>query len=307
MRILVTGGSGLIGRALLPLLTDDGHEVVVLSRSPGEVTGLPAGARAVGWDAETPEGWSELVDGDTGIVHLAGENVASGRWTEEKKRRIRDSRVRSSRAVKAAIERSALGEAKERPRFLVQASAVGYYGDRDDERLTEDSDPGDDFLARVSLEWEGATEGVEELGVRRVLIRTGVVLAEDEGALPKMALPFKLFIGGPLGDGSQYVPWIHLDDEVAAIRFLIAREDASGPFNLAAPTPVTNRELSKAIASALGRPCLFGLPKTVLHLTMGEMAEMLLASQRVLPERLERAGFEFAYPRVEPALDDLLG
>ena len=314
MRILITGGTGLIGRALVASLSGEGHEVIVLTRNPDRAGDLPDGARPVGWDAETPDGWGELltpapgkgVEGGVGIVHLAGESVAEGRWTDAKKRAIRDSRVVSTQAVAAAVE-AAAQRGGEPPHFLLQASAVGYYGDRGDEVLTEASDPGDDFLAEVAKEWEAASAPVETFGVRRVLLRTGVVLDDDGGALPRMALPFKLFIGGPLGDGSQWVPWIHQRDEVGAIRFLLARNDASGPYNLTAPQPVTNRELSRTLARVLHRPCLMPVPKTMLNLAFGEMAEIFLASQRVMPQRLEEAGYTFRHPSVGGALEDLLG
>lgn len=300
-RVLVTGGSGLIGSHLARDLGRRGYEVVVLSRSP-EKAELPAGVRAVAWDAESPEGWGEHADGAFAIVHLAGENVADGRWTEEKKRRIRDSRVRSTRAVRQAIEAAARP-----PRVLVQGSAVGYYGTPGAELVTEDSPPGDDFLARVAVEWEEASEGVEERGVRRPVVRTGVVLAEEGGALPKMALPYKLFVGGRLGGGRQYVPWIHLDDEVAAIRFLMEHDEADGPFNLTAPHPVENRDLSSALARVLGRPDLFPVPKLAVRALMGEAADMVLGGQRALPRRLEELGFAFRFPTLEGALEDLLG
>jgi uncharacterized protein (TIGR01777 family) len=302
MRILITGGSGLIGGALVERLAAEGErEIVVLSRNPERMRGLPAGARAVGWDAETAAGWGELADGALGIVHLAGESVASGRWTDEKKRRIRDSRIASSRAVLAAVEAAAV-----KPRFLLQGSAVGFYGDRGDEVLTEDRAPGNDFLAGVCTEWEAVTEPVEALGVRRAVLRTGVVLAAEGGALPKMALPFKLGLGGRMGDGRQWMPWIHLADEVGAIRFLIDSEEAMGPFNLTAPRPETNRELSRVLARVLHRPSLFPAPRAALRLALGEMAEMLLASQRAVPGRLEAAGYRFLHPELEPALRDLL-
>jgi uncharacterized protein len=270
------------------------------------VRDLPTGARAVGWDAKTPGGWGDLLlEGGTGIVHLAGESVAEGRWTEAKKRAIRDSRVQSTRAVAEAVE-AASERGAEPPRFLLQASAVGYYGDRGDDVLTEGSDPGEDFLAEVAREWEAASEPVERRGVRRVLLRTGVVLDDRGGALPRMAMPFKLFVGGPLGSGRQWVPWIHRDDEVGAIRFLLDRRDTSGAYNLTAPHPVTNRELSKTLARALGRPCLLPVPRVALQVLFGDMAEILLASQRVMPQRLEEAGYAFRYPGLAGALENLL-
>lgn len=300
-RILITGGSGLIGRPLTAELADAGYEVVVLSRNPERVRGLPAGARVVGWDAETPSGWGREADGALGIIHLAGENVAGGRWTDAKKQRIWKSRIHSSLAVQAAIH-----EAELAPRFLIQGSAVGYYGDRGDDVVTEEAPPGEGFLPQVCMEWEESTADVEDVGVRRVVARTGIVLAAEGGALPKMALPFKLYVGGPVGSGRQWMPWIHLHDQVAALRFLAEHETAAGPFNLTAPHPVTNRELSRRLADALGRPCLLPVPGFALHLLFGEMAEVLLEGQRVVPERLQTLGFDFRYPRLEEALRDLL-
>lgn len=300
--ILITGGTGLIGRRLVADLAEDGHSIVVLTRSPDRVTDLPAGARAVGWDAESTEGWGELADGALGIVHLAGESVAEGRWTDEKKLRIRASRINSTLAVKSAIE-----AAETKPKFLIQASAVGFYGSRGDEILTEDSTSGDDFLAQVSREWEASSAEVEDMGVRRPVIRTGVVLHPDGGALSKMLPPFKMGLGGPLGSGGQFMPWIHLDDEISAIRYLIESDDATGPYNLTAPHPVRNRELAQSLGRALGRPAVIPTPKMALRLLFGEMAEMLLASQRVVPDRLSDSGFTFRFRDVDRALEDLLG
>jgi hypothetical protein len=301
-RILVTGGSGLIGRALTAELATAGYEVVVLSRSPQRVTGLPPGARAAGWDGESADGWGELADGALGLVHLAGEPVAEGRWSEAKKRRIRESRVSSSLAVLSAVRRAATP-----PRFLLQGSAVGFYGDRGDQVLDETAPPGDDFLADVCRQWEAATEPAVELGVRRALLRTGIVLTADGGALERMLTPFRLGLGGPLGSGRQYMPWIHLADEVAAIRFLAEHDDARGPFNLAAPNPVTNGEFSTELAGALSRPNLLRAPSFALRLAFGEMAQVLLGSQRAVPAALEDLGFSFRFPELRPALADLLG
>lgn len=300
-RILITGGSGLIGRALTAELAADGYEVVVLSRRPEDVGGLPPGARAAGWDAATAAGWSDLLDGALGIVHLAGESIADGRWTEAKKRRIRDSRVRSSEAVRAACER-----VERKPRFLLQGSAVGYYGARGEERLTEESAPGEGFLPEVCVAWEAATEPVEAMGVRRALLRTGMVLATDGGALPKLLLPFRLGLGGPAGSGDQYVPWIHLDDEVGAIRFLAASDGARGPFNLTAPEPVTNAEMGRVIGRVLRRPSLLRAPSFALRLALGEMAQVVLDGQRAVPEALLALGYRFRFSDLELALEDLV-
>ncbi len=301
-RVIVTGGSGFIGGALVAELAGAGYDVVVLSRNPERVTGLPAGARAAGWDAETAGGWGELADGAFGIVHLAGEPLADGRpWTAAKKRRIRDSRVESARAVLAAVAGAAV-----KPQVLVQASGVDYYGARGDEVVREEEPPGDSFLARVCVQWEAATAPAEDLGVRRAVARSGVVLARRGGALTKLALPFKLFVGGPLGSGRQYVSWIHLADEVAALRFLLENDEAAGPFNLTAPAPATNRELSAAVARRLGRPNLLGAPGFALHAVLGDMADMLLEGQRAVPAALERLGFRFRYRDLDAALAEAL-
>jgi len=300
--VLVTGGSGLIGRALVAELAAVGRQVVVLSRRPEAVRGLPAGVRAAAWDAATAQGWGHLADGALAIIHLAGQNLADWPWTKEKKRRIRESRTRSSRAVVAAIE-----AARDRPLALIQASGINFYGDRGDEVVSEAEPAGGGFLAEVCVEWEAATARVEALGVRRALLRSGIVLAREGGALPRMALPFKLFVGGPLGGGRQFVPWIHLADEVAAIRFLLDQKAAAGPVNLVAPETVTNRELSQELARALGRPSLLGAPALALRLGLGEMSVMLLTSLRAVPARLEALGFSFRFPRLAAALGDLYG
>jgi uncharacterized protein (TIGR01777 family) len=301
MRILITGGMGLIGRALAGDLGGAGHEVVVLTRDPAKAPPLPPNTRAAQWDGRTPAGWASLLDGDTAIVHLAGESVGAGRWSEARKRRIRESRVESGKAVIAAIRHAA-----ERPRVLLQGSAVGYYGPCGDEAVTESHPPGDDFLARVCVEWEGSTAEAEALGVRRAVLRTGVVLSAAGGALPRMALPFRLMAGGPLGGGRQWLPWIHVADEVGAIRFLLERQDARGPFNLTAPRPLTNRDFSRALGKVLKRPSFAPAPGFALRLLLGEMAEALLTGQRAVPHRLLELGYEFRHPEASGALHDLL-
>jgi len=301
MKILITGGTGLIGRRLAAELVADGHEVVVLTRRP-ERADLPPGVEAAGWDGRTSHGWGPLVDGDTALVNLAGENIAGGRWTTGQKKRIRESRLDAGRAVVEAV-----GKAPQAPRVLLQASAVGYYGPRGDAEVTEQSPAGKDFLASVCAAWEDSTAAVEERGVRRVVLRTGVVLDPEGGALPKMMLPFKLFAGGPAGDGEQWMPWIHAADEIAAIRFLLDQEDAIGPYNLTAPHPVTNGELSRALGKVLHRPALLRAPAFALRLALGEMADVVLTGQRALPRRLLEAGFRFRFPEIQEALRDLLG
>jgi len=304
-RVLITGGSGLIGSALTEELAGAGYEVVVLSRSPEEVSGLPAGARAVGWDAASADGWWEEADGARAIVNLAGENLASWPWTEVRKRRILESRLKSTGAVVAALERVREGGGA-LPEVLLQGSGIDYYGPRGDQEVSEDDPPGDDFLARVVVEWEAASAPAEALGVRRVPLRTAMVLARGGGALPKLALPFKLFAGGPIGSGRQWVPWIHLRDEVRAIRFLLERREAAGSFNLAAPEPVRNRELARALGRVLHRPSVFPAPAFAVRAVLGEMADVLLHGRRAVPERLRELGFEWEYPELQRALEDLL-
>lgn len=305
MRVVITGGSGLIGSALARHLGSAGYDAVVLTRSMSRVGPLPPGVRAQEWDGLTSKGWVQLLDEETYIVHLAGESIADGRWTEDRKRRIRESRVASGQAVAEAVR-----EAPRKPRAVLQGSAVGYYGARGDEEILEGQPPGRGFLADVSVEWEASTAEVEALGVRRVILRTGVVLAREGGALPKMALPFRLMAGAPLGSGRQWLPWIHIADEVGAIRFLIEREDAQGPFNLVAPRPVTNRELGDVLGRVLRRPSPLqalglGVPEPVFRVMVGEMADAVLQSQRVIPSRLLQLGCTFRFPDVESALRDL--
>jgi hypothetical protein len=301
MRVIITGGTGLIGRMLAADLAGDGHEVIVLSRDPERVMSLPAGVRVERWDAQTAEGWGFLADGADVIVNLAGESIAAGRWTVERKRRIRESRLNAGRAVIQAVE-----AATRKPGVVIQASAVGYYGHRGDQEVTEEAAPGNDFLAQISAEWEASTAPAGAWGVRRAIIRTGIVLDAHDGALPRMALPFRLFVGGPLGSGRQWFPWIHIADEVAAIRFLLEKDDASGPFNLAAPNPFTNAEFSRILGRVLGRPAFMPTPALALRLVFGEMATILLDGQRAVPRRLLQLGFTFRFPGAEAALQGLL-
>lgn len=306
MRVIITGGTGLIGRALTEDLIQAGHEIVILSRNPDRATGLPAGVRVERWDAQTAEGWGHLADGAGAIVNLAGENIGGkgfmpDRWTEERKRRIRESRLRAGQAVVAAVD-----AATEKPEVVIQSSAIGYYGPRGSEIVTEDSEAGDDFLAQLCVDWEAFTVAVESMGVRRAVIRTGIVLSTKSGALPRMLLPYKLFVGGPFGDGQQYMSWIHIADEAAAIRFLIENQDASGPFNLTAPNPVTNAEFGEAMGRTLNRPSWMPVPGFTMRTLFGEVSTVVLDGQRVLPERLQSLGFTFQFPEVEATLKDVL-
>lgn len=302
MRIMITGGTGLIGSALANRLVNSSHEVTVLTRSPERHQALAsAGVRLEKWDGETGAGWGNLVSQTDAIVNLAGAGIADGRWTPSRKEQIRESRIRAGQALVTAIL-----EAETVPKVLIQSSAVGYYGPCAEQVIAEQSVPGTDFLARVCVDWEASTGAVEAMGVRRVIIRTGVVLSARGGALPKMALPFRLFAGGPLGNGRQYFPWIHIDDEVAAIRFLLENDEASGPFNLAAPDPPRNKEFVRHLGRAMGRPSLMPTPSIALRTLFGEMSTVLLDGQRAVPSRLQEAGYEFIFPDPVAALDDLL-
>ena len=300
MQVLVIGGSGLIGTRLVASLAAAGHQPVVLSRRPERVAGLPPGGRAAAWDGRTLGAWVDEVAAADAVVQLAGESIF-GRWTAERKRRIRASRVEGSRLVAAAI-----AAAPRRPGVLVQGSAIGYYGDRGDAVVTEATPAGSDFLAEVAREWEAASASVEALGVRRPLARTGIVLSRGGGALPLMRLAFRGFAGGPLGSGRQWMPWIHEADEVAALQFLVERPEAAGPYNLVAPEPLTNRDFSRAVGRALGRPSWLPAPRLGLRAVLGELGDVLLGGQRALPARLLDAGFTFRFPALGEALADLL-
>jgi uncharacterized protein (TIGR01777 family) len=235
------------------------------------------------------------------IVNLAGAGLADQRWTDERKKTIIDSRVRAGQAIVEAVR-----AAQNKPKVLIQSSGVGYYGTSLDAAMTESSPPGNDFLANVCKTWEASTEGVEEMGVRRVITRSGVVLDPEGGALPKMLMPFRLFAGGPVGSGRQWLPWIHYYDEVEAVRFLIEEPSISGPVNLTTPQPIRNREFAKAAGRVLKRPAFAPAPGPVLKLIFGEMSVVLLEGQQVLPARLEANRFKFKFPEIEGALRDLL-
>jgi uncharacterized protein len=301
MRIIITGGTGLIGRQLAASLQQDKHEVIVLSRNPDRPTDLPAGVRVAGWDGRSAAGWGQWADGAGAIVNLAGAGLADSRWSEQRKHEIVASRVDAGKAVVEAVQAAAT-----KPAVVIQSSAVGYYGSRGGELLTEESQPGNDFLANVCIDWEKSSEAVEALGVRRAVIRTGIVLSAEGGALPKMLLPFKFFAGGKIGSGQQYFPWIHMADQVNAIRFLIDNPQASGPFNLAAPNPPTNATFVKAVGEAMGRPAAMPAPSFALKTAFGEMSTVLLDGQRAEPQHLLALGYRFRFTDLVAALKDVL-
>lgn len=299
MKILVTGSTGLVGSVLVPLLQDEGHEIVRLVRQE------PSGREDIRWDPQAGSIDRDALAG-AGIeaaVHLAGENIAAGRWTAAQKRRIRDSRVEGTRLLSET-----LAGLESPPNVLVCASAIGYYGDRGDEELTEESPSGDGFLAEVCREWEAAADPARAQDLRVVHVRTGVVLSTQGGALPKMLTPFKLGLGGIVGSGRQYWSWISVEDVAAIYRYALTNAELSGPVNAVAPTPATNYEFTKALGRVLGRPTVAPLPAFAARLMLGEMAdELLLASARVLPTRLQEVGYAFQHPELEGALRHVLG
>lgn len=297
MKILVSGSHGLVGRSLTASLLIDGHEVVRLIRR-----GRNYGEPQIEWHPDQGLVDSSHLEGFDAVVHLAGESIASGRWTEEKKRRIRNSRVQGTQLLAEA-----LAKLNHPPAAFLSASAIGYYGNRGDEILTEESEPGDDFLASVCIQWEQATGAAAEKGIRVVKMRFGIVLSKDGGALAQLLPPFRMGVGGRVGGGKQWMSWIALDDVIAAIKFLLERESLHGPVNFVAPNPVTNKEFTKTLGEVLSRPTLFPVPAFGARLAFGEMADaLLLSSQRVRPVVLESSGYVFQYLDLESALRHLL-
>jgi len=293
MDVAITGASGLIGSVLSTSLRADGHRVLRFQRG-GVTTG-----DAIGWDPDAGRIDAPALEGIDAVVHLAGEGIATHKWTDDKKRRILDSRVRGTAVLVAAV-----ASRERKPRVLVSGSAVGYYGDRGSEVLTEQSAPGNDFLARACVAWEAETAPAAEAGVRTVITRTGIVLDAHGGALKQMLLPFKLGVGGRQGSGRQWMSWIALADEVAAIRYAIENEALRGPFNLVSPAPVTNAEFAATLGRVLHRPTFLPTPMLPLKLRFGiELVEsLLLVSQRVAPAQLQAAGYEFTFSALEDAL-----
>ncbi len=304
INVLIPGGSGLIGRALTRDLLGNGHRVTILSRRAGSAK-LPSGAQALYWDGINTSGWMLELERTDAVVHLAGESIAGSgilpqRWTDEKKGLIRSSRVSTGQVLALAID-----SAKHKPAVFIQASAVGYYGPLGAEPINESQPPGTDFLSKVCLDWEVSSTAVESLGVRHSVARFGLPLSMEGGVLPRLTLPIRMFVGGRLGSGSQYYPWIHIADTVGALRFLIENEGTHGVFNITSPEPVTNQEFTNTLARALRRPSWLPLPGFAFRALFGEMASVVLCGQRAMPEHLQSAGYTFLYPDLDTAIQDL--
>ena len=303
MKILIAGGSGYIGRQLSAILLNDGYEVVVLTRRSQRATGT-SGVRFLPWDARSTEGaWVSELAGADGVVNLAGASIGAGRWTRRRMAEILSSRLQATKAIVEAIERTAPDR---RPSVLVNASGIDYYGDRGGEPITERSSVGDSFLARVSQQWEAAANHARPLGVRVVLIRTALVFGRGAVAFRLLTLPFRLFVGGPLGDGRQWFTWIHVDDLVGLYRLALEDTRVSGPINAVAPDVRPQRDTAQRIGHALHRPAFFPAPAAMLRLGLGAQSELLLHGRRASPVRAQELGFRFRFGELDAALHDTL-
>lgn len=302
MKILVTGATGLVGTALVRALARDGHTVCRLVRPQTETEGGARGAFDVTWNPNTGELGGAAVGADA-VVNLAGASIAEGRWSASRRRLLRTSRVDATHALVAA-----LGKMNAKPSVLVSASAIGFYGNRDDEVLTEASTPGEGFLSDLAKDWEAEALRAEMFRTRVVLLRFGIILAKHGGALPKMMMPFKLGVGGRIASGKQWMPWVALDDVVEIIKFVLGTRDVSGPINVVAPEPVRNVEFTRALAEALHRPAVLPTPAIALKLALGhEMAEaLLLSSHRVIPAALTRIGYRFLHSQLDTTLKSIV-
>ena len=302
MRLVLTGGTGFVGAALRETLTQKGHEVVILTRRASRENQPGVRTRYTYWNPPYSGAWEKELDGVEGVINLAGEPIVGKRWTPEQKQKIAESRVNATRAVVSAIR-----NAKRKPLFLMNASAVGYYGPRGNEELTEEGPRGKGYLAEICGKWEAEATRAEESGLRVVKIRIGIVLEKGGGALLKMLPPFRLGLGGPLGSGNQWMSWIHRKDLAGLIHFLIEKKEIRGAVNATAPAPVTMKEFSETLGRVLHRPAIFPVPAFAVKLLLGEASEILLKGQRALPKRALGAGYSFQFPELEPALKEILG
>jgi uncharacterized protein (TIGR01777 family) len=307
MRVFVTGGTGLVGSRLTKKLLGRGDQVVVLTRRFGDARqALGTQVELVEGDPTQPGDWMNKIDDCDAVVHLAGENVFAKRWNEQFKQLLVESRTKSTHNVADALIRKPRRGAGS-PKVLVNASAIGYYGPCGDEEIGEDSVPGSDFLAKLCVEWEKEAHRVEPAGVRCAIVRIGIVLDRDGGPLAKMLIPFRMFAGGPVGSGRQYMSWIHQEDLIDLITFALDNPQVSGPLNGTAPNPVTNKEFSRALGKTIGRPSFVWTPAFALKLTLGGVAEVVTTGQRVLPRRPLALGFSYKYATIDQALKNLLG
>ncbi len=301
IKILIAGGTGFVGKELMTLLQESGHKLVVLTRNKERAKKrLGESIEAAEWDNSYIILPSEELQDIDAVINLAGESIADGRWTTMRKEKILNSRVQTTRAIIEAIHDQVMT-----PKVLINASAIGFYGPREDEIITEEVKTGDDFLSQVGEAWENEARKAEELGVRVALIRIGLVLGNG-GALEKMLFPYKLFVGGHLGSGNQWVSWIHIKDLVGIINYSLDHEELNGPINGTAPNPVKMKEFSKKIGSVMKRPSWLPIPGILLHILLGEMSEMLLKGQRVIPEKASHSGYRFVFPDLEAALKEIL-
>ena len=298
MEIIIAGGTGFIGKSLCEALRLHGHRVTMLTRRRAEVERIfPSTVRAVEWDAKSSGSWENSLNGAQAVVNLAGASIADGRWTDSRKRLLTESRVDATRLLVQAFGRLAV-----KPQVFINASGVGFYGPQGDEVLDESSGPGKGFLADLCVQWEAAAREALPQGIRVLCLRTGMVLERDGGALPRMALPFRLFLGGPVMPGTQWISWIHRDDLVGLIEWALTNPMAVGPVNAVAPSPVTMAEFCKTLGLVLDRPSWFPVPEFVLKMALGELGSLMTTGQKVAPVIAQRGGYHFRYPFLEGAL-----
>jgi len=297
---MISGGTGMIGKQLVARLHESGHELLILTRNGQKNNNYP-GVKFIEWDGVSLGSWSEYVNDVEAIINLAGENIGSKRWTNKRKNLIIESRINAGKILTEAITK-----AKKHPEVFIQASAIGFYKKNSLEMMDEQRSSGDDFLADICLKWEASSKDLELMGIRRVVIRTGVVLSKEEGALNRMLLPFYFFIGGPIGNGKQMVSWIHQSDEISAILFLLENKKANGVYNLTAPYPISNATIGKQLAKITNRPYWIPVPAIILRILLGEMSSLVLDGQTVIPNKLNEAGYRFNYENIEDALSNIM-
>jgi len=306
MKIVISGGTGLIGQRCISHLAQDDNQVIVLSRSPESAPPFPSSVSVVLWDGKTTGDWISRLDGASVIINLAGASIAGkgffpSRWTQNRREIIRQSRIQVGNAITEGIR-----SIQNKPDLLIQASAIGYYGTSAGEKISESAPPGSDFVADTCQAWEASTSEVENMGVRRVVTRFGIVLSTRGGALPRLLLPFRLFLGGPMGNGKQWYSWVHIDDVCQAFQFLINNQNLSGAFNITAPDPVQNRTFAALLGKTLNRPSWVPVPGFMMRLIFGDVASVVLEGQRVIPRKLHESGFSFKFPDLENTLKHLL-